>query len=92
MNSAKILLKTIPNHPQGYGVMFNDEELLSEPAIWAKMQEVIPKGGKYLKHFLHTKWAENKDYPLYELRKPGFSEMDIPCGDLSYWLTIFWEE
>ena len=69
-----------------------DGEELSEPAIWTRMQEIIPKGGKYLKHFLHTKWKENKDYPLYELRKSGFSEMDIVCGDLSYWLTIFWEE
>lgn len=96
MNSTKILLKTFPRHPKGYGQL--NAPHTESSFVWEYIQQTIPKGGKYLKHFVESEWIENKNYPVYELRDDRsvpalyrIPDQDIPCGDLNYWLVIYWE-
>lgn len=94
MNSAKVLLKTYTEHPEGYGQMFAPSSSSSE--CWEKMQEIIPKNGKYLNHFVESTWVKNDKYSINdESNKEGmFGQpfaVGIPKGDLSYWLIVYWE-
>lgn len=105
MNSNKILLKTYTNHPAGYGIIPNWDDYivssdkpngsnspLKESNIWEQIQKMIPKNGKYIKHFVESDWIENKNYPVYQFRHRDCPSADIPCGDLNYWLIVYWEE
>lgn len=73
-----------------------DEET-KESYIWAKIQGLIPKGSKYLNHFVEQDWIENENYPINdESNKDGIMgrsfAVGIPKGDLNYWLIVYWEE
>lgn len=110
MNSNKVLLKTYTNHPAGYGIMPNWDDYISssdkpngsnsplkESNIWEQIQKMIPKNGKYIKHFVESDWIENKNYPINDhTNRDAFGgkpfAVGIPKGDLNYWLTVYWEE
>src|SRR5271166_910417 len=96
MKKMTIVLNTINDFPQNYGVSFDKEPL--EKDIWEILLKNLPKKTQYLKHFRWNDWKPYDLPPPMTIEECGKNLQGKPFaqgikrGDLIQYLDIYYQD